>query len=334
MFTREGIVPFSNTFGCPENYISGKLLFINQFTYLDSETYIAPNGKTIFVPKIKLGHVFFIKNLNSVDKITISERTVFKNNKTFQRCEILYDRDAMYYNITADSTFMKQKINAMYFPHSSKKLSNEIRFEYCKPDQNSDLFRYEIYFNEEYLGFASEFGENEFFNNNCNGFHHLIYEESNHLFHYSQNKPIDRATEELSLYYEYVCKRFPLYQSGFLSSTNNTILAAYESSNADELYYIAYNNEKNNFYAISVIDNECKISLITSNDIFKSKNKWKLPKIEGFEKIIFEKNHIKRNLSLDILRGFSLLHNNNDIAAFYCVLKNGGFETKTIKTYG
>lgn len=322
--------------------ISGLLVGIDKIVYLDTDIIQNKIEKNdIFVPRYKSGYVLYFLDSAQINaySITILPRTIYHNNIPVERIcfkvnkinkEMIFGKDQF--------TFLSNKYFQSLLTGTPKKFS---RFEFCKIKENG-LYKLELYIDNEYVGFVSEFGSHNHFHKLANGTLYLPFEEYDNFFRINpkyiksvyineKNEIVGSNITQFTKYSNIIDKCFPNEKTE-LSTYNIKVFAIrhLNSGNTTELLGFVINNGKKNFKRITILSNTILISDVNENDL-------------KFHKTFVEYSHsfmpiTKFTLSdvfgyktVDILHGFSL-DKNDEPENFYNLFIVGDEFVKIIKS--
>lgn len=209
--------------------ITGKLLYIKLVKYLDYEILKLPNHKVMFYPIEREGYDFFItdSNIDNANiRVKIRTFNIYHNNFKVTRCKIDIIKG---FEI---KEFLTSPDEANYVPTHESKTTIKMDFE------NEDgLYKYNIYLEDEYLGFVSEFGETKHYSRKGNGLLFLPLDEAKNIIKVSNSeKNLFNNNFE---YFERLSKEtFPTYKGSFKSIFNARVVGVSNKSQNDFLIYL------------------------------------------------------------------------------------------------
>lgn len=321
--------------------ISGLLVGIDKIVYLDTDIIHHKIEKNdIFIPRYKSGYVLYFLDSAQINaySITILPRTIYYNNTPVERIcftinkikkEMIFGKDQF--------TFLTNKYFQSLLNGTPKKFS---RFEFCRVREDG-LYKLELYIDNEYIGFVSEFGNHKNFHKNSNGTLYLPFEEYDKFFRTNtkyiksvcineKNEIVGSNITQFTKYSNIIDKCFS-NEKIELSTHDIKVFAIrhFNSGNATELLGFIMNGGKKKFKRITILNTTIMISDVNENDL-------------KFHKTIVEYSHpfmpiTKFTLSdvfgyktVDVLHGFSI-NENDEPNNFYNILVVGDEPVKTIK---
>lgn len=187
-------------FEAPEKLSKGRLLFIKERFKLNTNIFRLIDGKTdVFSPVTQTEYEFYIeystKNLQQkYKKVIVSELCTYFNSTPVNRCVIeVYDDISIGEITSVRPTYTCEHMTIIEF----KKVSED------------GLHRYDIFLNNSYLGFVSEFGNYPKYNASACGLLHLDFEECSCLSkRITYHNECDSLSAELTDYKEKIIERF------------------------------------------------------------------------------------------------------------------------------
>ncbi len=298
-------------------------MFIVERPYTDFEILKLDSENTILVPRAKTAYEFYTtENIKEIGDTYF--RFVVKEKVT-QHKNAFYNRLSFYLeNISLDKVIAEEP-RASYIANSAV-----LKIEKNMPSQINPLCGYNVYISDEFVGVFSEFGQEEDFSTNCNGFLTFDFNTCTvlqkvqktliHTRDYDNEKSRQRFVDIIKrMFPNYIRNFFPISGYRIVGLTDDSRFWLIKSNQPvfeagkQEYAFYEFNEEKMQFSRVVARATPFKNGYITSFIDAHS--------FAGIHD--FNVRNSLCGMSFELIKGFSITET-NQIENFFEVLSVGG----------